>query len=31
MVLNVDGSGLPGTYRFFMEIIDSAGSKLNTV
>ena len=31
MQLNVDGKGAPGTYRFFIEVVDSGGGKLNTV
>ena len=31
MQLNVDGKGTPGTYRFFIEVVDSGGGKLNTV
>ena len=31
MQLNVDGKGDPGTYRFFIEVVDSGGGKLNTV
>jgi hypothetical protein len=31
MQLNVDGTSAPGTYRFFIEVIDSGGSKLNSV
>ena len=30
MQLNVDGKGAPGTYRFFIEVVDSGGGKLNT-
>jgi hypothetical protein len=31
MQLNVDGTGAPGIYRFFIEVVDSGGGKLNTV
>jgi hypothetical protein len=31
MILNVDGKGPSGTYRFFIEVVDSGGGKLNTV
>jgi hypothetical protein len=31
IILNVDGKGPSGTYRFFIEVVDSGGGKLNTV
>jgi hypothetical protein len=31
MTLRVDGKGAPGIYRFFIEVVDSGGAKLNTV
>jgi hypothetical protein len=31
IVLNVDGTGPTGTYKFFIEIKDSGGAELNTV
>jgi hypothetical protein len=30
IILNFDGKGPSGTYRFFIEVVDSGGGELNT-